>query len=133
MWAWHAPALFDRAIGHQGWHIAQHLSFLLTSLFFWWAMLHGRSDRSGYGTSAFCLFATSLIGGMLGALMTFSASPWYAGYVAMGMTPYGLSAIEDQQLAGLIMWIPGGLFHGIAALWFVHQWLKSSNRDAVPV
>lgn len=126
MWAWHAPALFDRALGHEGWHVAQHVSFLLTALLFWWAMLHG---RSGPGVSALCLFATSLVGGMLGALMAFSSSPWYAGYAAMGMTPYGLTPVEDQQLAGLLMWIPGGLVHAGAALYFVWRWLKLSERD----
>jgi putative membrane protein len=129
MWAWHAPALFDRALGHEGWHIAQHLSFLITALLFWWAMLHG---RAGYGVSALCLFATSLVGGLLGALMAFSRSPWYAGYAAMGMTPYGLTPAEDQHLAGLLMWIPGGLFHAGAALYFVWRWLKVSERNAVP-
>src|SRR5215218_8181196 len=42
MWAWHAPALFDRALQSRGWHIAQHASFIVTSLLFWWAMLHPR-------------------------------------------------------------------------------------------
>ena len=65
MWAWHAPPLFNRALDSFGWHMAQHLSFFLASLIFWWAMLHPRSRSTGYGTSAACLFATSLIGGAL--------------------------------------------------------------------
>ncbi|HEX8669051.1 MAG TPA: cytochrome c oxidase assembly protein [Allosphingosinicella sp.] len=127
LWGWHVPALFDRALESDGWHIAQHLSFLATALLFWWAMAHGRAGRGGYGTSAMCLFLTSLVGGALGALMAFSASPWYARYAAMGMTPAGLSPAEDQQLAGLVMWIPGGLFHGAAALFFLYKWLKASE------
>jgi putative membrane protein len=131
MIAWHLPALFDRALGSEGWHIAQHLCFLATALLFWWAMLHGRAGRAGYGLAALCLFATSLVGGALGALMTFAASPWYAVYAAMGMSPTGLTPIEDQQLAGLLMWIPGGLFHAGAALFFLFQWLRASGRDHV--
>lgn len=129
MWAWHAPGLFDRALGHPGWHVAQHLSFLVTSLLFWWAMMHGGARHHGYGVSVLCLFVTSLVGGLLGALMSFSASPWYAGYAAMGMTPYGLTPAEDQQLAGLLMWIPGGLVHAGAALYFLYKWLKASEAD----
>lgn len=132
MWAWHAPALFDRALDHQGWHVAQHASFLVTSLLFWWAMAHPPAGRQGYGLSALCLFATSLVGGLLGALMAFSNSPWYAGYAAMGMTPYGLSPAEDQQLAGLLMWIPGGLVHAGAALYFAHRWMNEA-RNVVAV
>ena len=68
-----------------------------------------------------------MIGGALGALMALSTSPWYAAYAAMGMTPFGLSPAEDQQLAGLIMWIPGGLFHLGAALWFLGRWLSGKG------
>jgi len=127
MWAWHAPALFDRALDSSGWHIFQHSCFFLSSLLFWWAMLHPRSRSSGYGVSAACLFVTSLIGGALGALMSFSASPWYAAYAAMGMTGIGLDPIDDQRIAGLIMWIPGGLVHGVAALAMFYKWLKASE------
>jgi len=130
MWAWHAPALFDRALESSGWHIAQHASFFISSLLFWWAMLHPRSRTNGYGVSAACLFVTSLIGGALGALMSFSSSPWYADYAAMGMTGIGLDPVDDQRLAGLIMWIPGGLVHGIAALVMFYKWLKSSEGGA---
>lgn len=63
-----------------------------------------------------CLFATSIVTGALGALMAFSSSPWYAGYARIGMAPLGLAPAEDQQIAGLIMWVPGGLVHAIAAL-----------------
>jgi cytochrome c oxidase assembly factor CtaG len=127
MWAWHAPVLFDRALDSFGWHIFQHACFLASALLFWWAMLHPRGGRSGYGVSAACLFATSLVGGALGALMSLSSSPWYADYAAMGMTGIGLDPVDDQRLAGLIMWIPGGAFHGIAALVLFYRWLKSSE------
>lgn len=127
MIAWHLPPLFERALAARAWHIAQHGSFLATALLFWWAMAHARTDRSGFGVAALCLFVTSLVGGALGALMSFASSPWYATYAAMGMTPSGLTPIEDQQLAGLLMWIPGGLFHAAAALVFLYLWLKASE------
>jgi cytochrome c oxidase assembly factor CtaG len=127
MWAWHAPPLFDRALDSFAWHIAQHFSFIASSLLFWWAMLHPRERGSGYGVSAACLFATSLIGGALGALMSFSSSPWYSDYAAMGMTGVGLDPVDDQRLAGLIMWIPGGLVHGAAALALAYKWLRASE------
>jgi putative membrane protein len=133
MWLWHAPPLFDRALGHEGWHIAQHLSFLVSALLFWWAMAHGRAGARGYGLAALCLFATSLGGGALGALMALSTSPWYASYAAMGLSPIGLTPTEDQQLAGLLMWIPGGLVHAGAALVLLHRWLQigEARRAAV--
>ena len=124
---WHAPPLFDRALGHEGWHIAQHLSFLVTALLFWWAMT--RASGRGALVAASCLFVTSLIGGGLGALMAFSTSPWYAGYAAMGMMPFGLTPAQDQQLAGLVMWIPGGMAHAGAALVLIAR-LFRPRREA---
>jgi putative membrane protein len=126
LWGWHAPPLFNRALGHPAWHIAQHLSFLATALLFWWAMLR----TPNRGLAAICLFVTSGVGGALGALMALSASPWYAGYAGMGMMPFGLTPAEDQQLAGLIMWVPGGLVHAGAALVLLGGYL---GKRAKPV
>ena len=60
--------------------------------------------------------------------MAFSDSPWYAPYAALGMSPYGLTPAEDQQVAGLIMWVPGGLVHAIAALAMVAMLLRPAER-----
>ena len=114
LWLWHAPALFDLALADPAWHIVQHVCFLVSALLFWTAMI--RPGRSGRGVAVLCLFATSMVSGALGALMAFSESPWYAGYAALGTDPFGLSPAEDQQIAGLLMWIPGGLVHAGAAL-----------------
>ena len=122
---WHMPALFDRALRSEGWHIAQHLTFIITALLFWWAMFPRGCGQQGTLTSAMCLFVTSMIGAGLGALMALDASPWYAGYAELGMTPFGLTPAEDQQLAGVIMWVPGGLFHLAAAL----VWLGLALRQ----
>lgn len=125
---WHVPWLFDLALRSEGWHIAQHATFVATALLFWWAMLHRASGL----VAALCLFATSMIGAGLGALMALSASPWYETYAALGMTPFGLSPEEDQQLAGLLMWVPGGLWHLAAAVWFLARGLSGSRGADAP-
>jgi cytochrome c oxidase assembly factor CtaG len=121
---WHAPPLFNRALEQPTWHIFQHLSFLLTALLFWSSMLSARNQ----GLAALCLFATSLIGGGLGALMSLSASPWYPAYALMDLSPLGLSPQQDQALAGLIMWIPGGAVHAGAALLLLSRYLTMPGR-----
>jgi cytochrome c oxidase assembly factor CtaG len=83
--------------------------------------------RGGYLLSAACLFLTTLAEGALGALMALSQSPWYADYAAMGVTGIGIDPTTDQQLAGLIMWIPGGLLHGGVALLLLYRWLTSAE------
>ena len=127
LWIWHAPALFDRALQSDGWHAAQHISFVAASLLFWVAMLDPR--RGGYLVSAACLFLATLVEGALGALMSLSQSPWYSAYADMGLSGIGLDPTTDQQLAGLIMWIPGGVIHGAAALALLYRWISSSEGD----
>jgi putative membrane protein len=124
LWLWHAPALFDLALASEGWHAAQHLSFLVSALLFWTAML---SRRTAPGVSALCLVVTSIVSGALGALMAFATSPWYAGYARLGLAPLGLSPAEDQQVAGLLMWVPGGLVHAGAALLVMRRLLRTSH------
>jgi putative membrane protein len=120
LWIWHMPSLFDLALAHEGWHAAQHLCFIVSALFFWTAMLGrcgaGAGAAANRALAAFCLLVTSLVTGALGALMALASSPWYAGYARSALSPFGLSPAEDQQLAGLIMWLPGGLVHLFVAL-----------------
>lgn len=134
LWLWHAPALFNRALESDGWHIAQHLSFIVSALLFWNAMLGRRGARGARAgqpaLAALCLFVTSLVGGALGALMAVSESPWYAAYARLGEAPFGLSAAEDQQLAGLVMWVPGGMVHALAALLIIASLLRTRKGPA---
>ena len=128
LWLWHAPGLFDLALAHPAWHIAQHLSFVVSALLFWSAVLTRRPRNAG--VAALCLFATSVVSGGLGAMMAFANSPWYAGYARLGMAPLGLTPIEDQQLAGMLMWAPGGVVHAGAALAAVAAALRPGKREA---
>jgi cytochrome c oxidase assembly factor CtaG len=140
LWLWHAPVLYQLAFTNEAVHRLQHLSFFLAALLFWWVLLHGRGaghgERTRGGIAVGCLFITVLHSGLLGALLTLSSHMWYpqqAGFTA----EFGLTPIEDQQLAGLIMWIPmGGLYTG-AALVFAYKWMfdqshsrASRQRDA---
>jgi cytochrome c oxidase assembly factor CtaG len=68
------------------------------------------------------------VSGALGALMAFSSSPWYAGYAASGLDAFGLTPAEDQQLAGLLMWVPGGLVHAGAGLALLARRLGDGRR-----
>jgi putative membrane protein len=108
---WHIPGPFLAAVASEPLHFAQHAGFLGTAVLFWWTIL-GRGAR-GAMAAVGSLFTTMLYTGALGALMTLSRHPWYAGY-----------ALEDQQLAGLIMWIPAGLAYPAAALYLGSRWLR---------
>lgn len=126
---WHLPTLYLATLTSEIVHALQHGSFLGSALLFWYAMLHGWRGRTGYGTALVCLFATALLSGALGALLTFAPRPWYDGYAATGGA-WGLTALEDQQLAGLIMWIPGGISYLVGGLLLLRVWLAESERKA---
>ncbi len=126
IWLWHIPSLFERAIRNDIIHAVQHVSFLATGIAFWWAVLNP-VRRARRGLSILLLFTTAVHTGVLGALMTFARSPWYADY--MRSAHFGLTPLADQQLAGMIMWIPGSVGYLIAALFSIRRWLAESEWE----
>ncbi|HEX8453326.1 MAG TPA: cytochrome c oxidase assembly protein [Longimicrobium sp.] len=129
LWLWHIPGPYQATLTSEWMHTLQHASFLGTGLLFWWALVHGREGRMGYGAAVFYLFATAMHSGGLGALLTFARAPWYPEYGAGGAA-WGLTPLEDQQLAGLIMWIPAGASYLVAGLALVAAWMRESERKA---
>lgn len=124
IWIWHAPVLFDAALEHDAVHAAQHLCFLGSAMVFWWSLVYGQR-RASRGMSILYLFTTAVHTGVLGALLSVSRHPWYAAY-ADRAAAWGLSPLADQQLAGLIMWIPASLAYLLAALLLFERWLRES-------
>lgn len=127
LWAWHAPSLFQATLTSDLVHTLQHVSFLFSALIFWWALIHGRQRWTGYGAAVLYVFTTATHSGILGALLTFASSVWYPAY-ASTTASWGLSPLEDQQLGGLIMWIPAGALYLIAGLALFAGWLRESER-----
>jgi putative membrane protein len=126
LWVWHLPMLYDYAVEHEAVHALQHLCFFGSAALFWWGIAHGRYGRQGYGAAVVYVFATALHGSVLGALLTFSPRVWYAPY--MTAKPWGLTPLEDQQLAGLLMWVPAGLVLAGLGLGLFAAWLRESDR-----
>lgn len=128
LWAWHIPVLFEAALAHEGVHALQHASFVGSALLFWWSVLARASPAAG-GAALASVFTTMLHTGGLGALLTFAPTPWYAHYFVT-TSAYGLSPLEDQQLGGLVMWVPGGLAYLVAGLALVARWLAPASRPS---
>jgi putative membrane protein len=128
LWIWHAPRLFEGALRHETVHDIQHLSFLVSALVFWAAMVEARKQAQ-QGAAIVYLFTTTAHTSVLGALITFATRPWYAAYL---QTPrdWDLSALEDQQLGGLIMWVPGSLVYVGIALALLVRWIRTSDLSA---
>jgi len=129
LWTWHIPALFGATLYSDTIHTLQHLSFLLSALLFWWALIHGPQGAMGYGAAVLYLFTTSVHSGALGALLTVAGSVWYPSYAPLTAS-WGLTPLEDQQLGGLIMWIPASLVYVIAGLALFAGWLREADLRA---
>jgi putative membrane protein len=130
LWTWHLPGPYQATLRSEVMHTLQHLSFLGTALLFWWTIFKIRGSELGYGAAVFYLFATALQTGALGALLTFAPHLWYPAYSAT-TAPWGLTPLEDQQLGGLIMWIPGSIPYLIAGLFMFARWLKAAETRAI--
>jgi putative membrane protein len=129
LWIWHIPALFEATIESKALHALQHVSFLGSALLFWHAVFFGPRRKSGYGMAVVYLFTTALHSGALGALLTFATVHWYPAY-ASGAGIAGLTSLEDQQLGGLIMWIPAGIIYLVAGLALFALWIRGARRPA---
>lgn len=123
IWVWHVPGLYVATLGSEWVHTAQHASFFGTALVFWWAL----RDRTTHGLGVVYLFTTAVHSSLLGALLAFSPGVFYAPY-ALTAPSWGFTALEDQQVGGLIMWVPAGLVYFGAALLLLASWLRSSDR-----
>ena len=127
LWIWHMPVLYNAAVQSEPVHAVQHAMFVGTSLMFWSGLVYGRYGRAGYGAAVFFVFTTAVHTGILGALITVSRSPIYPVYARIP----GVSAeqaLADQQLAGLVMWIPAGVLLTFVGIALFAAWLGEAER-----
>jgi putative membrane protein len=126
IWSWHLPFLFDAAVTNTVMHRLQHLSFFATAILFWWAVVW----KSDYGTAAWHLFVTMVHTSILGALMALAPHILYSAQTKTAAA-WGLTPLEDQQLAGMILWVPAGTIYAAAAMTMRALWIRgSSDRGA---
>ena len=126
LWVWHVPTLYRLALRNEAVHELMHLSFLAAGLLFWWSLLQplGRR-RLNIGMGILYLFTTTLHGMALAVLITLAREPLYYPR-SLGL--WGLSPLEDQQLAGLLMWVPPNLIYlGILVTLFF-KWMQSIDE-----
>ncbi len=130
LWIWHVPWFFESALHSGNIHAVQHLCFFVTAWLFWWTLVSGRYGRLGYGAAVLFVFLTSLHSGLLGAMITFAGGLWYPTHQAR-TAARGLDPLQDQQLAGLLMWIPAGVIFMVLGLGFLAAWLGHVERRAL--
>lgn len=121
LWAWHLPALYDRALSDTAIYWLMQASLLVTATWFWRALFAAPPVPA----TLWSVFGMAQMG-LLGALLTFARIPLYAAHAGTTL-PWGLDQIADQQLAGLMMWVPGVLPYAAAtALIARRAWARAA-------
>ncbi len=127
LWVWHAPALYDLAATNAAVHLLEHVVFVGTAVWFWSAVVATtRRDRRQHALATLSLGGLIAQGGVLGALMTFAPRSVYAAYDGAR----GLTALQDQQMAGTLMWVPPGFIYAIVGIALFIRWFDLVERDA---
>jgi putative membrane protein len=130
-WAWHVPAAYARALSDTAWYWVMQATLLASAVAFWRAL---RLEEGPGVLRVVALVLAAAQMGLLGALLTFAPQPLYAPH-AVAPLAWGLTPLADQQLAGLVMWVPGMLPYAVALAWSArrlaaHGHLGAPRRDA---
>ena len=128
LWFWHGAVPYDAALRYEPVHVLSHTTYLLTGVLFWRVLVEsGGRTGSAPGVGVLLAFGAAMQSVFLAALLTFAQSSWYSGY-ADTTRPWGMEPLVDQQLAGAIMWLPGGLIYLATALTLLVSWIGRSSR-----
>jgi putative membrane protein len=122
VWIWHVPALFEAALQSETIHAFQHVTFFVTAVLFWWAMVRGRYGKLGYGLATLFVFFTTLHKGLLAVLFTVARHHLYPTH-AERTAEAGGDPLVDQSLAGIIMWVPAGVITAALGVALFVAWL----------
>jgi cytochrome c oxidase assembly factor CtaG len=140
LYMWHIPPLYDAAVENETIHSLEHLSFLVTATIFWWPVINPIEHKrriSGLATMLY-IFVGGAANTVLGIIITLAPAVIYTVYIspadsfgilAMIRSVWGLDPLSDQQLGGLLMWIPGGLFYLSAILVVFARWFSQPEED----
>jgi putative membrane protein len=133
LWFWHLPGPYGWALANEGVHTLEHFCFFITALMFWSLVIEpfGRR-RLDYGSTIIFVATLGVQNGLLGALLTLAGHPFYAAHLSTTET-WGLTPLEDQQLAGIIMWIPASLIHLTTLGVLFVAWMRNAEREATRI
>ena len=131
---WHVPPLYNLMMRDHGFHIFMHLMVMATACLLWWPVVGGDEVERPLSAPAQMLYLFLIGTPMMGvaAIVTFAQTPLYEWY-ALAPRLWGFSAVDDQRLGGLIMWIPGGLFWWIVMSVVFMRWSARESRSEDPL
>jgi putative membrane protein len=131
LWSWHLPSLYQSAVADDRWHVLEHSSFIGGSLLFWMHVIGRKRYRLDFGPAILLVFVSGLQSAALSVVLIFAGRALYPIH-GRGARAWGLTPLEDQQLAGAIMWTPVGLVFLVTIVVLLARWLKAMDRRRPP-
>jgi putative membrane protein len=130
---WHLPGAYNAALERHAWHVAEHLALLGASILAWWPIVSPsrRLPALPYAAQLLYLFVFGMPMTVVAAFVTAAQQPLYPWYAAAPRL-FGLSPLADQQLAGVIMWVPAAMIPLGAFTVVFFRWAASEPDEAEP-
>jgi cytochrome c oxidase assembly factor CtaG len=139
VWIWHFPAFYNFALSDESVHAFQHLTFIVSATIFWWPVFTPLEERRMAAPAVLLyIFLASLADAVLGIILTFVPAGLYPFYLhpedpwhilAVLRNTWGISPQVDQQLGGLVMWVPGSLIYLAALVGCVLRWFNNPEPE----
>jgi putative membrane protein len=127
IYLWHVPAVYDATLSNENIHILEHLTFMFFGLLNWWPLLSPlREQRLSYPLQILYLFLDGMFMMVLGIVFTFSPVVFYSAYLSAPRL-WGLTALSDQQIGGLVMWYPGNLPYAVLLAMAFYRWFDGGD------
>ncbi|HEV2663049.1 MAG TPA: cytochrome c oxidase assembly protein, partial [Ktedonobacteraceae bacterium] len=130
-WLWHAPSLYNATLSDENVHILEHLLFLITATIYWWPVFSPVEEglpRLSLGGQILYIFLGGMPAVALGAGLTF-LPPLYAPYIQQSVRAWGISPASDQQLGGLIMWVPLNIAYIVVVSVLFIRWMQQQDAQ----
>ena len=132
LWVWHLPALYNAAVESYWLHTFQHFSFFASGILFWWPLVNYPARMFSHPLRMVYVLAAAVQSSWLGAVLTLTDEGWYSVYQDTTAS-WGLTPLDDQQLGGLIMWVPGGIIYLLALTVVFFSWMGFGEEEERPV
>lgn len=128
-WVWHFPPFYEAALRSPALHALEHACFLGSGLLFWWPVVQPYPSRIRFSSWWLLpyLFLADIQNTLLSALFTFSGVVLYPYYLGVPRL-WGISATDDQIVAGVLMWVPGSIAYSIPLIWIGARLLYGDDK-----
>jgi putative membrane protein len=134
LYLWQIPGGFNLALRNEFIHAFMHVTMMSSGFIFYWAVIDPKPHRSRvhYGIRVLYLGLIVLPNTLLGAVITFSKTIIYSGY-ENAYQPFDMSVLTDQQIGGLVLWVPGDMMSIIVAGIVMVMWYEKEERETPPI